>query len=293
MGQVRAASALLPGESVSLVKAECVTPNDAYPSRTLIPGKMECMDLESSTRELYGLAPPQFTAARDAKAAEARRADRPELASSLKKLRKPSVGAWLANLLVLEESRDVERLIDLGVELRDPKRELEGEEIRRVSKEKSDAVSELVRNARSKASRMGQSVSAAALQELEATLEAAFADRQAAESLRGGHLTSGLHYSGLGFTAQNQTGSPSRRKGSASARRSGSGDDKFAAKRNLEKATREAKQADAHLEKTRQVVARAADELTRLKSAEALAVQRSKEAHARTSAAKKKLSKRP
>jgi hypothetical protein len=139
---------------------------------------------------------------------------------------------------------------------------------------------------------MGQSVSAAALQELEATLEAAFADPQAAESLRGGHLVSGLHYSGLGFTAQNQTASPSRRKASGLARGSGSEADQIAAKRNLENANREAEKADAHLERARQAVARAADQLTRLKSAEALAVQRSKEAHAGASAAEKKLSKR-
>jgi hypothetical protein len=250
------------------------------------------MDLESATRELYGLAPTQFTAARDAKAAEARQAGRLELASSLKKLRKPSVGAWLANLLVLEESKDVESLIDLGVELRAPKRKLEGEDIRRVSKEKGDAVSKLVRDARSKASRIGQSVSAAALQELEATLEAAFADPQAAESLRRGRLSSGLHYSGLGFTAQDQTERPSRTRGSASARSSGSEADQIAAKHNFEKANREAEHADADLEKARRAIAEATDELTRLKSAEALAIQRSKEAHARTSAAKKKLRRR-
>ena len=251
------------------------------------------MDLESATQELYGLAPTQFTAARDAKASEARQAGRPELASSLKKLRKPSVGAWLANLLVLEQSSDVERLIDLGRELRAPKRDLEGQQIRRVSREKSDAVAKLVRDARSRASRMGHSVSAAALDELQATLEAAFADPQASESLLGARLSSGLHYSGLGFTEQTQPGSPARTKNSASARHSGSKADQVAAKRNVEKANREAEQADAHVDKARQSVAHAAAELTRLKSAESLAVRRSKEAHARVTAAKKKLRKLP
>ncbi len=249
------------------------------------------MDLERASHDLYRLAPTQFTAARDAKASKARQAGRPELASSLKKLRKPSVGAWLANVLVLEQSRDVERLIDLGVELRTPKRNLGGEEIRRVSKEKADAIFRLVRDAKSMASQMGQSVSAAALQELESTLEAAFADPQAAESLRGGNLSAGLHYSGLGFAAQTQTGSPPRTKGSASARTSRSGADQLA-KRNLEKASRDVEQADAHVEKARQAVAEAANELTRLKSAEALARQRSREAHDRATAAKKELSKR-
>ena len=262
------------------------------PGRTH-PGKMGCMDLESASRELYGLAPSAFTAARDAKASEARKAGRPELASSLKKLRKPSVGAWLANLLVLEQSRDVDRLIDLGVELRAPKHNLEGEQIRRVSKEKGDAISKLVRDARSKASRMGQPVSAAASQDLEATLEAAFADPQAAEVLRGGRLTSGLHYSGLGIVAQPQTGSLPRTKASTSDRSSRSRADQVAAQRDLERANGDVEQADADVVKARRAVAVAADELKRLKSAEAVAVRRSKEAHDRASAAKKKkLSKR-
>jgi hypothetical protein len=250
------------------------------------------MDLESVTQELYGLAPTQFTAARDAKASEARQSGKPELASSLKKLRKPSVGAWLANLLVLEQSEDVERLIDLGAELRSTKRKLEGEQIRKVSKEKGDVVSKLVRDAKSRASRTDQSVSAAAVQELEETLDAAFADPQAAESLRGGRLRRGLHYSGLGFTAQTRSASPRRTKGFASGRSSEPEDDQIAAKRNLEKANREAEQADSHLARVRQAVAEVAHELARLKSAEAEAVRRSKEARANASAAGRKVTRR-
>jgi hypothetical protein len=249
------------------------------------------MDLDSATKELYGLVPMQFTAARDAKASEARQAGRPDLASSLKKLRKPSVGAWLANLLVLERSRDVERLIDLGGELRAPGNRIEGEQIRRVSKEKGDAVTKLMREAKSKASRMGHPVSVAALQELEATLDAAFADPHAAEDLRGGHLSRGLHYSGLGFTTPTQTTSPSRGKGSASPRSSRSDPDRIAAQRRLDKANREVQQADAEVKKARQAVAKAADGLTRLKSTEVLAMRRSKEARDRVLAAEKKLGK--
>src|SRR5580704_2589034 len=91
------------------------------------------VDLESATHELYRTVPAQFTATRDAMAAKARQTGHPELASALKKLRKPSVGAWLANVLVLEQASDVQRLVGLGFELRGPKRKLEGEHIRRVS----------------------------------------------------------------------------------------------------------------------------------------------------------------
>ena len=250
------------------------------------------MDLESATRELYRVAPARFTTTRDAMATAARDAGQRELASSLKKLRKPSVGAWLANLLVLERSSDVEQLVDLGAELRAPKRKVEGDQIRRVSKEKGDAVSKLVRDARSMASREGQSVSVAASLELEATLEAAFADPQAADSLLQGRLSSGLHYSGLGFGEQVATGSTSDPKSSASARRAESAD-KIAAGRNLAKAQHEAERADVHLERASQAVADAAEHLTRLESTKTEAVRRSKEAHARASAAKQKLDKLP
>jgi hypothetical protein len=249
------------------------------------------MELERATQELYRVAPAEFTAARDAMAADARHAGHPELAASLKKLRKPSVGAWLANLLVLEQSSDIKHLIDLGTTLRAPMRKLEGEEIRRVSKEKNDAVSKLVRDARSKASRAGQSVSVTASQELETTLEAAFADPRAAENLLEGRLSSGLHYSGLGFGEQAFRGLQTTTKNSVSARRAKSEGEQIAAQRNFEKLHKEAEQADADLEKARQSIEEAARELTQLKSAEALAVRRSKAAHARVSTAEKKLNK--
>ena len=236
------------------------------------------MDLERATEELYRVTPARFTSARDAMAAAARDAGQRELAASLKKLRKPSVGAWLANLLVSEQSSDVEHLVDLGAELRMPKRKVEGDQIRRVSKEKGDVVSKLVRDATSKASREGQSVSASAMLELEATLDAAFADPQAAEMLLQGHLSSGLHYSGLGFAEQPAEGSTNDAKKSASPPRATSAA-KIAAQRTLAKAQHEAQEADAQLERARQAVTKAAEELSRVESAERQPVQRSREAH--------------
>ncbi len=235
------------------------------------------------------MGPSEFTAARDAMAAEARLAGHPDLASSLKKLRRPSVGAWLANLLAFEQASDVQRLVDLGTELRAPKGKLEGEQIRRVSRERNDAISKLVRDARAKAARVGQSVTAAASRELESTLEAAFADPEAAERLLGGRLSSGLHYSGLGLGEQTAVGSPTGAKNTRSIR-ARSGAERIAAKRDLKDAHREAERADGAVKKAREALSEAADELTRLETAEASAVRRSKEAHAKVSAAKKKLS---
>ena len=247
------------------------------------------MDLESVTHELYGLTPTQFTAARNAKASEARKAGSSDVAASLKELRKPSAGAWLANLLVRERPEEIEKLIEAGDSLREPKGTLDGDEIRKVSKDKVNTISKLVRDAKLRASQLGHLASASAVEELETTLDAAFADPQAAARLRQGCLTSGLRYSGLGFTAPPHTGSPSRARGSGSARSSRSGAAEIAAKRNLDKAIHEAETADAHVKEARRAVTKTAAELRRLKAEEALAVRRSKEAHARASAANKRL----
>ena len=109
--------------------------------------------------------------------------------------------------------------------------------------------------------------------------------------LRQGRLTSGLRYSGLGFTALPPTkSSPPRYKGlPGTGRRSRSVADQLTAKRNLDKANHEAEQADTQVEAARQAVKKTAAELSRLKSVEALAVRQSKQAHTRASAAKKKL----
>jgi hypothetical protein len=250
------------------------------------------MDLERATQELYALSPAQFTAARNAKSGEARKAGFSDVAASLKKLRKPSTGAWLANLLVRERSNEIENLIELGDSLRTPKGERGGDEIRKVSKEKVDAAYKLIRHAKSRASQLGHAASPSAVEELETTLDAAFADPRAAAMLRQGRLTSGLRYSGLGFTAQTRSGTrsgtPPSAKDAASGRRSRSEADQIAAKRNVDKANKEAEEADADVQKARRAVKKVAAELSRLTSAEALAVRRSKDAHARASAAKKK-----
>jgi hypothetical protein len=172
--------------------------------------------LTAVAEALYGLLPAQFTAARDAQAAEARRAGDKQLAAEIKALKKPTVGAWLANLLVRERRAQVEQLLDLGAELRQAQAGLAAGELRRLSQERHTVVASLRNEARTLARDAGQPVSDAVAQELEATLEA---DAEAADALRSGQLTAGLHYSGLGLTdaiplAARATGNPPEEPGS-------------------------------------------------------------------------------
>jgi hypothetical protein len=156
------------------------------------------VNFEATADELYGLHPTQFTQARDAFVAGARKEGDRATAEALKQLRRPSMGAWLANRIVRDRPHDVDHLLTLAAELREAQSRLDAETMRRLSREGRDAVEGFVRYARIDTP-AGQGVSEAALEDLEATLDAALGDPAAAETLRGGRLTSALHYSGLGL----------------------------------------------------------------------------------------------
>ena len=156
------------------------------------------VQFEAAADELYGLDPSKFTQARDAFVAAARKDGDRETADALKLLRRPSVGAWLANRIVRERPYDVDRLLGLGAELRDAQSRLDGEAMRRLGRDGRDTVEALVRDAAITAGDRRE-VSEAVLEDLEATLDVALGDPTAAETLRAGRWTSGLRYSGLGL----------------------------------------------------------------------------------------------
>jgi hypothetical protein len=236
------------------------------------------VDLATIAAELYGLPPKEFTATRDARASEARTAGEKDLASSLKQLRKPTVGAWMANMLVRQQPREIEQLIELGGTLRSA-RSLDGAEIRATTKQKL-------------ATRLGQPVSQAAEIELEATLDAAFADPESAQSLIEGDLTTALHYSGLGFgpATKGDEGGAATSRGSAPVRGSvPSAAQVTKAKRELEQARRDAGRADADVEKARQAVTATEADLKRLRAALTVAVRQASTASKHAAAAEKRL----
>jgi hypothetical protein len=246
------------------------------------------VELTSVAKELYGLPPQEFTAARDARVSEAREGGDKELAASLKNLRKPSVGAWLANMLVREQPGDIDQLIGLGEELRGSST-LDGEQMRRASKQKQDVVAALVRNATSIADRADQQVSQAAALDLETTLDAAFGDPSAADTLRAGRLTGALSYSGLGF-ASGSAGSARVKRRSEPARTGGKGATAIGkAKSDLDLATLAAAEADDELAMAQRAVGAAEADLKRLRAAAAVADRRATKAHQKASVTKSRL----
>lgn len=169
-------------------------------------------ELEEIADQLYSRSPAEFTAARNAEAREAREAGNAELADALRRMHKPTVAAWLANLLVRERPREVADLVALGTALRKAQAAFDGEALRHLSAQRHDVVGGLSRDARRLAAERGQSATGTVVRDLEETLEAALYDPSAAEQLERGRLTGALAYSGIGFPSTGAVRSNTRRK---------------------------------------------------------------------------------
>ncbi len=158
------------------------------------------VDLDAVAYELFGLAPADFTNTRDTRASDAKRAGDRELARAIGKLRRPSVSAWLANVLVRERRDEVQRMLELGAAIRQAQAQLSKDVLQKLQKERRPAIAALLDDAAHLARDHGESISGAVARELEATLEAALLDPEAATALKGGVLTTGLRYAGLGWS---------------------------------------------------------------------------------------------
>jgi hypothetical protein len=155
-------------------------------------------EVEEAADQLYALSPREFTAARDARAKEAKDAGDKEAAADIKALRKPTVTAWLANQLVRQHADEVRPLLELGSALREATATLSGPQLRELSRQRNDVVRALVRQARRLAADAGQAVSEDVARGLEETLNAALADPGHAELLLQGRLSVQLKHSGYG-----------------------------------------------------------------------------------------------
>lgn len=156
------------------------------------------MDLESAARELYALTPGDFTARRDALTREARSAGDKDLATQINGLRKPAVAAWLVNQLAVAGVEELQTLLDVGEQLRDAQADLAGSRMQELSRTRHRLVRSLARTAEQLATEQGQTVTPAAVRQVEETLGAAVADPQAAAAVSSGRLTRALVYAGLG-----------------------------------------------------------------------------------------------
>jgi DNA repair exonuclease SbcCD ATPase subunit len=145
--------------------------------------------------EIYGLSQDEFTPARDAKARELK-ADK-ELAAAVKKLKKPSVAAWVVNLFVRRETEQVEQLIAVGNALREAQEGMDAAELRTLTRQRRQLTSAMTQRARTLAHDEGVKVTPAVADQVEGTLTAAMVDPECAKAVRSGLLTAALKSTGV------------------------------------------------------------------------------------------------
>ncbi|MFF9474354.1 hypothetical protein ACF1E9_17260 [Streptomyces roseolus] len=156
------------------------------------------VDVERITHELYGLRPSEFTAARDAHVAEARRAKDTAAAKEIAALRRPPLAVWAANLLARERPEEAERFLALGAALREAHRTLDGERLREAGGQQHRLVAALVRTAAGLAEAAGQPLSDTVLGDVERTLHAVLAHPDVAGPWSRGSLAT-LPEAAVGF----------------------------------------------------------------------------------------------
>ncbi|MFI8511920.1 hypothetical protein ACIGHB_12415 [Streptomyces sp. NPDC085460] len=176
------------------------------------------MNVERVIDELYGLRPSEFTAARDAYAAEARRAKDTRAAKTIAALRRPPLAVWAANLLARERPEEAERFLGLGEALREAHRTLDGEALREASRQRNRLVAALVRTTAGLAEEAGQHPSDAVLGDVETILHAVLALPDVAGPWAKGRLTA-MPASAVGFPAAPEGTPPARPPAAARARK--------------------------------------------------------------------------
>jgi hypothetical protein len=151
-------------------------------------------------RQMYEAPPDGFVTARAEAVANARKAGDKDAAKRFAALRKPTLAAWVVNLLALRRPDLIEELVDLSAALREAQRGLQGEQLRQLTTQRRQVVSALVAAARKLAVEEDPGMAGAKLPlgEVEATLTAALAEPDIAAQVRTGRLIRAATYAGFG-----------------------------------------------------------------------------------------------
>jgi hypothetical protein len=163
-------------------------------------GKMSHMTdrdlLGEAVAELYSSDPDEFVERRGALVARAREAGQTPAAKQIAALRKPTRSAWVVNRLVRADPAVTAELGELGDELRVAQDSLDGAAIRELSQRRRELIESLARRAFTV---VGVSAPPAAIRdEVTATLGAALADPQFADTLASGALVRAVQAEGFG-----------------------------------------------------------------------------------------------
>ena len=155
------------------------------------------MTLETVAAELYTTPISEFVRARTAAQSEAKDAGDKDLARDIGKLPKPSMAAWMVNLLAAERRDELEDILAVGEELRAAEKNRDPQELRTLGRKRQQLIASVARLGTELGAKAGSKASAAAVRELEQTLQAALADASAADAVLTGVLVRGLTSNGV------------------------------------------------------------------------------------------------
>ena len=155
------------------------------------------MSIEEVARELYGLVPEEFTAARNARAKLAKADGDVELAGRVQSLRKPTAGAWLLNHFVRQHADEVQQVLDLGAQLRAAQGTLAADELRALDGQRRQLTRAVAEQARDLGRDAGRRVTDATTADVEETLRSAMVDAAAGVALSTGLLTDTFSSTGI------------------------------------------------------------------------------------------------
>jgi hypothetical protein len=150
------------------------------------PGAPAEAELDAIAADLYAMPPAEFTAARKAKAG----ASGPALAKQVTALRKPTVSAWAVNLLARDGQ--LADAIELSAALREAQDDLDAAELSRLGRQRRQLVAALAKQAVGLAEDAGGTLSAAARDDVEKTINAAVMDAAAAAAVLTARLVKAL-----------------------------------------------------------------------------------------------------
>jgi hypothetical protein len=241
---------------------------------------------DESLDELYREHPEGFVAARNELAKEVRASGDREEADRIKKLRRPSVAAWLINRIALSSPRSLEEFADVGRRLEEAQvRALEGDDDavevwRAAAAEERKANAAVVEKAASLARDSGHSINQRALELVAETLQAAASDADLRERVMRGRLEREQSAPTLGMPAV----APARRRESRGAKRRGVAQ----AQRELERLHEELDEAAAREDRLRESVERTTETLRDEKARLAEAKRETTKVRRQVKAAEKK-----
>ncbi|HEX6917516.1 MAG TPA: hypothetical protein VF140_05505 [Phycicoccus sp.] len=155
------------------------------------------MDLATAARELYGLRPDGFTAARNEYAARTRTEGDRKLADEVKRLRRPTTAGWVLNLLAREDREELEAVVELGGRLRDAVGVLAADQLRALDRQRRELTRAVAARGAALAEAAGHGVAAPVVAEVEESLRAAMVDERAARALLTGVLVDAFSSTGL------------------------------------------------------------------------------------------------